>query len=476
MVSLLPAPNNYFIMQSRYHFLLRYFLPVIDIAMLNIVCFMAIYYTRHTGISALPETEKNCFIVCNLIWLFCCTITGLYSGRGDRQLEGIYRGTIRSTLLHAIMFCSYLLSLENTHFAHIFILVFYFKLSILFVINRFIGTALHYTKYNNLKAGKKVAVIGMSGTAEKLVTYLKSRENVNFYGSLEFASDIYTSEGGSLSQRIVDQLKLATAHKVKLLYVSVEPNRMAEIIPFTKAAEKLFIRLKIIPDFDRALLGAYNVSNFGDQFAMVSLRKEPLEDISNRLKKRVFDLLFSSLVIIFILSWLYPVIALLIKLQSPGAVLFKQLRSGRDNEPFYCYKFRSMRINNNSDTLQATKNDDRITGIGQFLRRTSMDELPQFFNVFMGDMSVIGPRPHMIKHTKQYQEIINQFMVRHFLKPGITGWAQVHGLRGETKLKEDMEKRVEHDIWYMENWTAMLDVKITFLTVISLINGDENAF
>jgi len=201
-----------------------------------------------------------------------------------------------------------------------------------------------------------------------------------------------------------------------------------------------------------------------------------MEDLGNRFRKRVFDVIFSSLVILFILSWLYPVIALLIKKQSKGPVLFKQIRSGRDDEPFCCYKFRSMQVNDDSHEKQATKDDERITPVGQFLRRTSLDEMPQFFNVFLGDMSVVGPRPHMLKHTTEYAAIIDQYMVRHFLKPGITGWAQVNGCRGETRQKSDMEKRVGYDIYYLENWTGMLDVKIIYMTMINFIKGDDNAY
>ena len=167
---------------------------------------------------------------------------------------------------------------------------------------------------------------------------------------------------------------------------------------------------------------------------------------------------------------------LLIKLNSRGPVFFVQERSGRDNKPFPCYKFRTMYVNDNAHTMQACKNDSRITKVGAFLRKTSLDEFPQFFNVLLGNMSVVGPRPHMLSHTEQYSELINNFLVRHYAKPGITGWAQVNGYRGETKELADMEGRVEHDIWYIENWSLLLDVKIVWKTFIQVFQGDENAF
>jgi len=196
----------------------------------------------------------------------------------------------------------------------------------------------------------------------------------------------------------------------------------------------------------------------------------------NGIIKRAFDILFSLSIIVFVLCWLTPIIALLIKLDSRGPVFFKQLRSGRDNKPFYCYKFRSMVVNNDADQKQAVKGDARVTRLGAFLRKSSIDELPQFFNVLMGDMSVVGPRPHMLKHTQDYSSLVDHYMVRHFLTPGITGWAQVNGFRGEIKEPSSLFKRIEADIWYLENWSFILDLKIVFLTIWQSMRRNENAY
>lgn len=187
-------------------------------------------------------------------------------------------------------------------------------------------------------------------------------------------------------------------------------------------------------------------------------------------------MLVSGFVIVFILSWLMPIVCLLIKLESRGPVFFKQLRSGRDNNSFECLKFRSMYANDVADRAQTTKNDSRITRVGAFLRRTSLDEFPQFLNVFMGDMSIVGPRPHMLYHTAQYSGQVDNYMARLFLKPGITGWAQVNGYRGEIKNIELMKNRVECDIWYMENWNIFFDIKIMFKTFKNILKGEENAY
>ena len=194
----------------------------------------------------------------------------------------------------------------------------------------------------------------------------------------------------------------------------------------------------------------------------------------NFILKRLFDIVFSLVVIIFILSWLLPVLIIIIKLESSGPGIFKQIRSGKNNYPFWCYKFRSMRVNNIS--VQATLGDHWTTAIGAFIRKTSLDELPQFINVLFGDMSIVGPRPHMLKHTEEFSLITDQYMDRHFLKPGITGWAQINGYRGEIKEHDQLLKRIEHDIWYIENWSITGDINIIIKTITNVFQGEENAY
>ena len=463
-------------MQTRYLYLLRYILPVTDVIMLNAIYFLAYHATLYFGKYVPYDLIQHYIVVCNLIWMFNALLFGLYSEYGSRKLERIYRGTFRSVLSHFVLFSIYLLFEKDVEFSRTFLVIFYVLLAVFFVLNRFIGTALQYTLVNKFNATKKVAVMGLNDTGYRLAEYLKKQYNVSFYGFIGSNDNGFNYNTGLLSDVAVDDMKLAAANGVKDLYVSVPPDRMSKIHTLVAEADKQCLRLKFIPDIAGSLSTPYTISYMGGEFPVITLRYEPLEKMGNRFKKRLFDIVFSGLVILFILSWLYPLIALLIKMQSPGPVLFKQLRSGRNDEPFWCLKFRSMKVNRDSDKKQATKDDDRITPIGKFLRKSSLDELPQFFNVFFGSMSVVGPRPHMLSHTEEYKAIISQFMVRHFLKPGITGWAQVNGFRGETKEDGAMEKRVRHDIWYLENWTGMLDVKIIFMTVINVMKGEDNAY
>lgn len=192
--------------------------------------------------------------------------------------------------------------------------------------------------------------------------------------------------------------------------------------------------------------------------------------------KRIFDIAFALLVVVLLLSWLIPLVALIIRMESKGPAFFKQLRTGKNNQPFYCFKFRSMHLNDEANNKQASKGDARITRVGAFIRKTNIDELPQFINVLRGEMSIVGPRPHMLKHTEEYSQVVNRFMDRHTVTPGITGLAQVRGFRGETKETIAMAKRVKIDIWYIKNWSFVLDLKIVVMTVIQAVKGHDNAF
>ena len=216
---------------------------------------------------------------------------------------------------------------------------------------------------------------------------------------------------------------------------------------------------------------------FIEGIPVIARREEPLRKDSNKLAKRIFDIIFSSFVLLLIFPWIFIFVSVMIKIQSPGPIFFLQERTGLDGKIFKCIKFRSMKVNNDADEIQATKNDTRKFPFGDFMRKTNIDELPQFINVFLGDMSVVGPRPHMLKHTAEYSKLINHFMVRHFAKPGITGLAQVSGFRGETRYIDQMEGRVKKDIEYIENWTFLLDLKIIVKTVTNMFGKEKgNAY
>ena len=259
------------------------------------------------------------------------------------------------------------------------------------------------------------------------------------------------------------------------IYCSISELNNAQINEIVDFADNNLKILKFLPD-NKGIFTKKLKYEYYDYIPILSLRNIPLEDSANLIIKRAFDIIFSLAVIVFILSWLTPIIAILIKLESKGPVFFKQSRNGFNYKEFDCYKFRSMTPNNNAHLHQATRGDQRVTKIGKFIRKTSIDELPQFFNVLFGDMSVVGPRPHMVSHTNMYAKRIDKFMVRHFVKPGITGLAQISGFRGEVETDKDIIGRVKYDIFYIENWSLLLDLKIIIQTARNAIRGDAKAY
>jgi putative colanic acid biosynthesis UDP-glucose lipid carrier transferase len=296
-----------------------------------------------------------------------------------------------------------------------------------------------------------------------LIGFAENDENINELSNYPIVSDIKHT------------VEVSKNLNVNEIFITISPEQNNSLYDLIYEAESECIRVIVVPDLSHFIQKPVHVQYF-DDIPILLLRTEPLEDVSNRFIKRIFDVAISLFAIIFILSWLIPLVGLLIYIESPGPIFFKQLRTGRNKKQFVCIKFRSMRSNNEAHLKQATKNDKRITRIGRLLRKTNIDEFPQFYNVLKGDMSLVGPRPHMLKHTQDYSQIVNQFMIRQFLKPGITGWAQVNGHRGEIRSKEQLEKRLEHDIWYLENWNFLLDIKIIFRTVFNAMRGEENAF
>lgn len=271
---------------------------------------------------------------------------------------------------------------------------------------------------------------------------------------------------------IKDYVKKQKVDEIFCTLPGSQEDIISDLILFS---EKNMIRFQYIPEFHRYIKRRFTFY-FLESTPVLSLRNEPLQHFSNRFVKRNFDFIISGTLLLTIFPIIFLIFGIAIKLSSRGPILFVQKRTGIKGKEFNCYKFRSMKPNKEADKLQAVANDPRVTRVGAFMRKTNIDELPQLLNVLRNDMSLVGPRPHMLKHTDQYSAIIDKFMVRHLVKPGITGWAQVTGCRGETKTVEEMEERVKRDVWYLENWTFFLDLKIIFLTAFNMFKGDKKAF
>nr|WP_299675338.1 undecaprenyl-phosphate glucose phosphotransferase [uncultured Dokdonia sp.] len=326
-------------------------------------------------------------------------------------------------------------------------------------------------KYRTVLGGnfRRVVILGANSKTKQLENFFNSNKPYGYQVIRKF--DIRPSGDDSLESCFA----FIVENSIDEIYCSISEftnEQIREISEFTDNNLKI---LKFIPDNKEIFTKKLNYQYIGIT-PILSLRTIPIDTPLNQFIKRTFDIVMSIVVLVGLLSWLTPIMAILIKLDSKGPVFFKQKRNGLDYKEFYCYKFRSMQPNPTADLHQVSRNDQRITRLGRAIRHTSIDELPQFINVLKGEMSVVGPRPHMVSHTHMYAERIDKFMVRHFIKPGITGLAQVSGYRGEVETDHDIINRVKFDIFYIENWSLLLDIKIVIQTIIKALAGDEKAY
>jgi putative colanic acid biosynthesis UDP-glucose lipid carrier transferase len=313
--------------------------------------------------------------------------------------------------------------------------------------------------------------VGYTPEAIRLKSLFETRNDYG-YRFLGFFSD--KKNNSNIKGKLADLKNFVIENMVNEIYCSlneVSDTFSKDIVDF---AEEYNITIKFIPDTKEIFSKNLKIDYY-DIFPVLSIQKSVLDNPTIKVFKRIFDIIFSFVVIVFFMSWLFPIIAILIKLESKGPVLFKQGRPGLDQKEFFCYKFRSMQINITTEK-EASKNDPRVTKIGRFIRKTSLDEMPQFFNVLFGEMSVVGPRPNLWSQNKAYGSTVKKYMVRHYVKPGITGLAQVNGFRGEIQTEEDMINRIKFDVFYIENWSLILDLKIIFQTVINILKGEEKAY
>jgi len=466
-------------MRNRHKFTLIFCCIVLDLLAMLGGTLVFLSFAKDSPVEWNDFVLNNMFMVSIISWLLPSLYFRLYQLDSISNLESFYRNSWRTFVIHRVLWQTYIFIFQGTTQYEMDSPANLLQLSsliIYFLISRVLFTVILTQVKRWVKKPFNVAIWGFNKTSIELASQLETNSYfVNFLGIINDNSDLDYKNNEAFSLALTNAIHKASADGIDEMYVVAKPNYIADLNTYFELADNYCIRLKFVPDFSRISKVQVSTSNFNN-FHIIRPRHEPLQDAYNRLVKRIFDLVFSSLVIVLILSWLYPILALLIKRESKGPVLFKQLRTGKKNQSFWCYKFRSMQINAVSDSDQAQKGDARVTKIGKFIRRTSLDEMPQFFNVLMGDMSVVGPRPHMLKHTSDYNEQINNFMVRHFIKPGITGLAQVSGHRGETKKVSDMKRRVKADIDYLQNWSLIKDIKICFFTVFNTLKGDEKAF
>jgi putative colanic acid biosynthesis UDP-glucose lipid carrier transferase len=417
--------------------------------------------------------EYDFYIYQNLFWLVTAYLLNFYK---------IYRHTTFLRIVNLLFnqFSIFLLGyfayfgifregeIVNRQFvtlSYIFLIVAVIKISWYFLLKK-------YRSYGNNY--RTVVVLGYDSSSKNIIKLFKSKSNLGYKYIGFFSDKNYNNKDflGNLDYLI----DFTNENVVDEIYCSLSCFSKEQIKKLKKFTLKKQIDLKLIPETNELYSKNQSLIYFDDTIPVVHVKKLPFEFTENFYTKRLFDIIFSSIVIILVLSWLIPVLWVLVKLESRGPLIFKQKREGLNGDEFVCYKFRSMKINKDADKIHASKNDRRVTKIGAFLRKTSLDEVPQFLNVLKGDMSVVGPRPHIESLSLEYQKNVEDYMKRHIIKPGITGLAQVSGYRGEIRTRTDIKNRVRLDIFYIENWSFFLDIKIIIKTILNVFQGEENAY
>tara|TARA_Y100001980_G_C14556866_1_gene351771 strand:- start:49359 stop:50738 length:1380 start_codon:yes stop_codon:yes gene_type:complete len=451
------------------------FFPILfllsDIASLNLAFYLA-NYLRFGSFIYLNDSYATLQVVLNIVWFFIFYFSRLQNiNRESRLLDHLNKVLtaliINLSVVFAIWFAAkpFYYSRQHLFFTYLFFTFFIigWRSSWHYLIRYYRAMGYNYRNF---------VVIGYGGLAKEIVAYFQKNPGFGyrFLGYFDNKKEDENVLGG------INELgSFALKEKVDIIFCFLPRIYDKEVKKIIDFAENNLIKVKILSNFSKLSNKNLAIQKYGE-IPIINVSAIPLDSHTNQIVKRAFDVIFSGIIIITILSWLIPLVGLIIKLESPGPIFFLQKRNGLNDKPFSILKFRTMKVHDDKEVVQATKNDNRITKIGNILRKTSIDELPQFINVFMGDMSVVGPRPHAVKHNQEFKKKIDRFIQRHAVKPGITGLAQAKGFRGETTTFSDISGRVRLDRFYVKNWSLLLDFKIIVLTIVSILRGSENAY
>lgn len=460
-------------MQHRYSKFINTLQVLGDLLVLNLA-FLCAYYAKFEALDVLSRPNYfELFAFYNFSWLLLSALYQPYKISRTERLAKVLRRQLNLVVIHLLLITAFFVIGKAYYYSREQIMLTYISFALLDFLWK---TSFFYTLRMYRKQGfnyRNVVIMGYGTLAEDLIAYFRVHPEFGYRFIGAFDNQ---RTGNRIMGKMNDLKKFVTENQVDEIYCCLPYVRYTKVKELVDFGDTNLIKVKLIADFRGFSFKGVELERY-DHIPVLNITNIPLDDLVNQLVKRAFDVIFSSLVIIFLFSWLFPLLALLIKLESKGPVFFKQKRTGIKNKSFWCYKFRSMYVNSEANLKQACKGDPRITRMGAFLRKTSLDELPQFFNVLLGEMSVVGPRPHMLSHTQEYSKMIEKFMARHFVKPGITGLAQARGFRGETQDDINLMKgRIRLDRFYVNNWSLLFDVRIIYLTIHSMIKGEDRAY
>jgi putative colanic acid biosynthesis UDP-glucose lipid carrier transferase len=454
---------------------------ILDALMLLFAFLLAFLINKWVYLPA-DNFKKIIFILISIgAWFISANFSTLYGDRRSKKFSEEIVFIFYTILLFIILFSSVSFFTRSIYFIDSsFFFSYVLILSIFLVLSKYL---LRKIIHSNIQKGKLFDVVLIIGATPSALDFYETINKYYYYGykCIGYINDEennmntcpylgnFQNMENVLTKTVVDEVVISL------------PNHKSRDIQYSmELCDALNINVRILPDFNQYASSAVKVNNIG-AVPVINVNSLPLDKIENKILKRIFDLFFSATFFLTLGFWLLPLIALLIKLTSKGPVFFKQERWGINNQKITCYKFRSMitssqDIDENGFYNQALKDDSRVTPIGRILRKCNFDELPQFWNVLIGNMSVVGPRPHPTPLNFESMHSVDNYMMRHLTLPGITGWAQVNGLRGETKTPGSMQKRVNYDLYYIHRWTFWLDIQIILQTVINFFRGDQNAY
>ena len=461
-------------MEDRYYSrLIKVMVFIFDFYMINI----AFTLTRKLGLAPnIPIDQTTSFL---LIFSLCWVIAGfnkIYNLNKFSLIKAISTHLVSILLIHAALITAIMFAFESYRVPIDFILSVYVLTAVLIVGSRVAYKLISkYFEFSGFDQ-RRFVIIGATTAGKSIQNFFSSHDltRYQFKGFFDNNTDAGIVDPALIKGNLSDVKDFCVRENIDEIYFALPLDEKKLVQDISQFADDNCIYFRIAPDFSSVVTENYNVLLY-DSMPVLTTRKEPLGVSLNAALKRIFDIVFSLAVILTVFPFVVPLIALAIRLDSRGPIIFKQLRPGKKNKLFECYKFRTMTVNNNAE-FQAVKDDPRVTRVGKFLRKANLDELPQFVNVLLGNMSVVGPRPNMVSQLEEYSKKIDRYKVRHFVTPGITGYAQVNGYRGETREPGLMEKRVEYDVMYLENWSLTLDIKIIFLTIWNMIKGEKRAY
>lgn len=471
-------------MDNRYKSIVLPAFFVID-AVLYVSTFLITSYIHFDFNWSLSTTSiyNYLLILSTIYWIISSLIFGTYIESRGMSWRWKWDRLLKAQLLSIICIFLTLFALQSYAYSRYFLFEF-------IIATTAILTSWHSIRHVIVKKYrakgrnfKNLMLIGKRDIIDSISKYLTKFPNSGYHLKLKIMEDELKQFGNlnTDSNSLGDMMKF---NHIEDLIITMPLQADFNINNLILCADNQGVRTRVATQLDVDISNKHNLFKMNG-IAILDVRNEPLRYRRNQFVKRVFDIVVSLFAITFVLSWAIPLIGIVLIYESSGSIIFKQKRVGITGKKFICYKIRSMYYAEKENTQNPEKdfpnittkpNDNRVTTIGKWLRKSNLDELPQFINVLKGEMSVIGPRPHMIEEDEIIRKNIDRYLVRHYIKPGITGWAGIHGLRGGTKNMDLMQKRIDYDLWYIENWTFWLDLKIFFSTCFSWVSGKLNGY